>query len=51
MSSIKDRNCMDLTEAQDVKRCKKTQKDSTKKGLNDPNTTMGWSARARHAGI
>ena len=41
--AIKDRNGKDLTEA-DVKRCKKTQKKrSTKKGLNDPNTTMEWS--------
>ena len=51
MGTIKDRSSLDLTEAEDVKRCKKTQKDSTKKGLNDPNTTMGWSARARHTGI
>ena len=32
MGSIKDRNCMDLTEAEDVKRSgKKTQKNCTKK--------------------
>ena len=43
MGTIKDGSSLDLTEA-DVKRCKKTQKKrSTKKGLNDPNTTMEWS--------
>ena len=32
MGSIKDRNCMDLTEAEDIKtRCKNTQKNCTKK--------------------
>ena len=31
MCSIKDRNCMDLTEAEDIKKCKNTQKNCTKK--------------------
>ena len=32
MGSIKDRNCMDLTEVEDIKkRCKNTQKNCTKK--------------------
>ena len=32
MDSIKDRNCMDLREAEDIKkRCKNTQKNCTKK--------------------
>ena len=44
MGMIKDRSSLDQTEAEDMKkRCKKTQKNSTKKDLNDPHTTMGWS--------
>ena len=32
MGSIRDRNCMDITEAEDIKkRCKNTQKNYTKK--------------------
>ena len=31
MGSIKDRNGRDLTEAEDIKRCKNTQKNCTKK--------------------
>ena len=31
MGSIKDRNCMDLTEAEGIKKCKNTQKNCTKK--------------------
>ena len=31
MSTIKDRNGMDLTEVEDIKRCKNTQKNCTKK--------------------
>ena len=37
---MKDRNGMDLTEAEEIKkRC--TQKDYTKKGLNDPENRNG----------
>ena len=37
MGTIKDRNSMDLTEAEDTKRGgKNTQKNYTKKGFNDP---------------
>ena len=36
MGSIKDRNGMDLTEAEDVKRGKNTQKNCTEKTVHDP---------------
>ena len=41
MGSIKDRNGMDLTEAEDIKkRCKNTQKNYTKKIFMTQITTM-----------
>ena len=41
MGTIKDRNSMDLTEAEDVKkRCKNTQKNCTKKIFTTQITTM-----------
>ena len=41
MGSIKDRNGMDLTEAEDInKRCKNTQKNCTKKTFITQITTM-----------
>ena len=44
MGSIKDRNGMDLTEAEDIKRGgKNTQKNCTKKVLMTQITTMVWS--------
>ena len=36
MGSIKDRNCMDLTEAEDIKRCQEYTEEFYKKGLHDP---------------
>ena len=33
LGSIKDKNGMDLTEAEDIKRCKNTQKNCTKKSF------------------
>ena len=42
MGSIKDRNGMDLTEAEDIKkRWQDTQKNYTKKDLNDPDNHDG----------
>ena len=42
MGSIKVRNGMDLTEAEDIKkRCKNTQKNYTKKNLHDPDNHDG----------
>ena len=42
MGSIKNRNGMDLTEAEDIKkRCKNTQKNCTKKELHDPDNHGG----------
>ena len=44
MGSIKDRNGMDLTEAEDIKkRCKNTKKNYTKKIFMTQITTMVWS--------
>ena len=42
MGTIKDRKCMDLTEAQDIRRgSKNTQKDYIKKDLNNPDNHNG----------
>ena len=44
MGTIKDRNSMDLTEAEDIRRgSKNTQKNCTKKDLHDPDNHNGWS--------
>ena len=44
MGSIKDRNGMDLTEAEDIKKSvKNTQKNYTKKIFMTQITTMVWS--------
>ena len=44
MGTIKDRNGMDLTEAEDIKkRCKNTQKSCIKTILMTQITTMVWS--------
>ena len=41
MSSIKDRNGMDLTEAEDIKkRWQEHKEELYKKGLHDPDNTM-----------
>ena len=36
MGSIKDRNGMDLTEAEDIKRCQEYMEELYKKNLHDP---------------
>ena len=36
MGTIKDKNGMDLTEAEDIKRWQEYKKELYKKGLNDP---------------
>ena len=58
MDSIKDRNYMDLTEAQDIKkRWQEYTKELYKKDLNDPDKHNGvlnkhnHSPRARHLGV
>ena len=44
MSSIKDRNCMDLTEAEDIKkRWQEYQKKNKQKKTSRPITTMVYS--------
>ena len=49
MGTIKDRNGMDLTEAEDIKkRCKNTQKNYAKKDLHE---WCDHSPRARHPGV
>ena len=50
MGTIKDRNYMDLREAEDIKkRCKEYTEELYKKGLHDPdNHNGGHSPRASH---
>ena len=40
MGTIKDRNGLDLTEAEGIKKCKNTQKNCTKKALMTEITSM-----------
>ena len=53
MSSIKDRNGMDLTEAEDIKKRWQEYTELYKKDLNDPdNQNLGdHSPGARHLGV
>ena len=52
MGSIKDRNGMDLTEAEDIKkRWQEYTEVLYKKDLNDPDNHDNHSPRARHLGI
>ena len=41
MGTIKNRNCMDLTEAEDLKRWKEYTEELYKKDINDPNNHDG----------
>ena len=41
MGSIKDRNCMDLTEAEDIKKRCKEYTELYKKDLHDPDNNNG----------
>ena len=43
MSTIKDRNGMDLTEVEDIKKSQEYTEELCKKDLNDPDHTMVWS--------
>ena len=40
ISTIKDRNCKDLTEAEEIKKCQEYTEELHKKGLNDQITLM-----------
>ena len=55
MGSIKDRNGMDLTEAEDIKkRSQEYTEELYKKDLHDPdnhNGVVGHSHRARYPGV
>ena len=53
MGSIKDRNGMDLTEAEDIKRWQEYAEELYKKDLHDPDNHDGvdHSPRARHPGM
>ena len=42
MGSIKDRNGIDLTEAEDIKKWQEYTKDLYKKDINDQTTMMVW---------
>ena len=41
MGTVKDRNCMDLTEAEDIKKWQEYTEELYKKGLNDPGNHNG----------
>ena len=53
MGSIKDKNGMDLTEAEDKKRWQEYTEELYKKDLHDPDNHNGliYSPRARHPGM
>ena len=53
MGSIKDRNGMDLTEAEDIKRWQEYTEELYKKDLHDPDNHDGviTKSRARHSGM
>ena len=54
MDSIKDRNGMDLTEAEDIKKWQENTEELYKKDLHDPDNHDGvidHSPRARHPGM
>ena len=50
MGSIKDRNGMDLTEAEDIKRWQEYPEELYRKDLHDPDN-HSHSPRARHPGM
>ena len=53
MGTIRDRNGMDLTEAEDIKKtCQEYKEELYKKDLHDPDNHNGViSPRARHPGM
>ena len=53
MGTIKDRNDMDLTEAEDIKKTWQEYTELYKKDLNDPNNhdSVITQPRARHPGV
>ena len=53
MGTIKDRKCMDLTEAEDIKKWQEYTEELYRKDLHDPDNHDGVvnSPRARHPGM
>ena len=52
MGTINEGNCMDLTEAEDIKkRWQEYMEELCKKDLNDPDNHDNHSSRARHPGM
>ena len=51
MGSIKDRNGMDLTEAEDIKKWQEYTEELYKKDLHNPDNHDDHSPRARHSGM
>ena len=53
MGTMKDRNCVDLTEAENIKRWQEYTEELYKKDLLDPDNHDGndHSPRARHPGM
>ena len=51
MGTIKDRNGMDLTEAEDIKKRWQEYTEPYKRDHNDPDKHCDYSPRARHLGV
>ena len=51
MGTIKERNNVDLTEAEDIKKRWQESKDLYKKDLHNPDNHDDHSPRARHSGM
>ena len=51
MGTTKDRNGMDLTEAEDIKKCQEYTEELYKKDLHDPGNNDDHSPRARHPAL
>ena len=51
MGTIKDRNHMDLTEAEDIKRWQEYTEELYRRDLNDLDNHNDHSPRARHPGM
>ena len=51
MGSINDRNGMDLTEAEDIKKWQEYTKELYKEGLHKPDNHDDQLPRARHPGM
>ena len=51
MDTLKDRNVIDLTEAEDIKRWQEYREELYKRDLNNQDNQDGVSTRVRHLGV